>query len=75
MRTCFIRIPGAENDRPCQKYRLFSFQTPGKTFLGIDYVVNPEIEAAKAIIRSVEQGATSDIMYFEDSTYQMRSLA
>jgi len=45
-----------------------------KPFLGIDYVVNPEIEAARAITRSVEHGATSDIMYFEDSSFQMRTL-
>ena len=43
-------------------------------FLGIDYVVNPEIETARAIIRSVEHGATSDIMYFQDSSYQMRTI-
>ncbi len=47
---------------------------PERPFLGIDYVVNPEIETARAVIRSVEQGATSDIMYFEDSTFQMRSI-
>ncbi len=45
-----------------------------KPFLGIDYVINPEIEAARAITRSVEHGATSDIMYFEDSSYQMRTI-
>jgi len=43
------------------------------TFLGIDYIVNPEIEAARAIVRSVEHGATSDIMYFEDSDFEMRT--
>lgn len=46
-----------------------------RSFLGIDYVVNPEIEAAKAILRSVEQGATSDIMYFENSSFQMRTIS
>jgi trk system potassium uptake protein TrkA len=45
-----------------------------KPFLGIDYVINPEIEAARAITRSVEHGATSDIMYFEDSSFQMRTI-
>ncbi|MFP4561745.1 MAG: Trk system potassium transport protein TrkA [Spirochaetia bacterium] len=46
----------------------------GHTFLGINFVVNPEIEAAKAIVRSVEHGAISDIMFFEDSSFQMRSI-
>ena len=45
-----------------------------KGFLGIDYVVNPEIEAARAIIRSIEHGAVSDIMLFESSDVQIRNL-
>ena len=45
-----------------------------KSFLGIDYIVNPEIVAANAIIRSIEQGAISDIMLFEQSKAQMRTL-
>ncbi len=43
-------------------------------FLGINYVVNPEIEAARAILRSVEHGATSDILNFEGTTFQMRTM-
>ncbi|MFW6344174.1 MAG: Trk system potassium transporter TrkA [Sediminispirochaetaceae bacterium] len=43
-------------------------------FLGIDYVVNPEIEAARAILRSVEHGAISDIINFEGTTFQMRTM-
>lgn len=42
--------------------------------LGIDYIVDPDTEAAKAIVRSVEYGATSDVMYFEDSSFQMRTI-
>lgn len=42
--------------------------------LGIDYIVDPDTEAALAVIRSVEHGATSDIMYFEDTSFQMRTL-
>lgn len=45
-----------------------------ESFLGIDYVINPEIEAARAIVRSVRHGATSDIMYFQDSSYEMRTI-
>ncbi len=46
----------------------------GKQFLGIDYVVNPETEAAQAIIRAIEHGAVSDIMLFEQSQVQMRNI-
>lgn len=45
-----------------------------KGFLGIDYIVNPEIVAARAIIRTIEHGAISDIMLFEQSRVQMRHL-
>lgn len=45
-----------------------------KSFLGIDYIVNPELEAAKAIISKIEHGATGEIMLFENSTFQIRSL-
>lgn len=43
-------------------------------FLGINYVVNPEVVAAETIIRTIEHGATSDIMFFEQSRAQMRHL-
>ena len=43
-------------------------------FLGINFVVNPEVVAAQAIIRTIEHGATSDIMFFEQSKTQMRHL-
>jgi trk system potassium uptake protein len=44
-----------------------------KRFLGIDLVVNPEIEAARVIIRAVDSGAVSDIISFEQSSVQIRS--
>ena len=45
-----------------------------KPFFGIDYIVNPEVEASKAVLRSVEHGAISDIINFEGTTYQMRTM-
>ncbi len=45
-----------------------------KAFLGIDYVINPEIEAARIINYAVSRGARGDIMLFENSELQMRSL-
>ena len=41
---------------------------------GVDYIVNPEIEAAKAIIRSIDVGAVSEVTNFERSDMQMRTL-
>jgi len=43
-------------------------------FLGIDHVVNPELEASKVIIRSIERGALSDILFFEKTNYQIRNM-
>jgi len=44
------------------------------SFLGIDYVINPEIEAARIISYAVSHGARSDIMLFENTSLQMRNL-
>ena len=45
-----------------------------KQFLGIDYIVNAEIEAARAIMRAVDTGAVSDVMAFERSNVQIRTI-
>lgn len=45
-----------------------------KQFLGIDYIVNAEIEAARAIMRAVDTGAVSDVMVFERSNVQIRTI-
>jgi len=44
-------------------------------FLGIDYIVNPSMEAAKNIISGIDHGAISDIMLFENTNLQMRNLS
>jgi len=46
----------------------------GKTFLGIDYMVNSEVEAAKKIAMTVALGAKSDIVLFENTDLQMRNI-
>ncbi len=46
-----------------------------KSFLGIDYIVNPSMEAGQNIISSIEHGAISDIMLFENTSFQMRNLS
>ena len=45
-----------------------------KNFLGIDCIVNPAVEAGRSIVRAIEHGAVSDIMFFQRSTVQMRNL-
>lgn len=45
-----------------------------KTFLGIDYIVNSDIEASQRIIRTIDHGVTSDIIFFEQSDLQMQNI-
>ncbi len=47
------------------------FGTKGadKTFPGIDFIVNPEIEAARKIIEIINSGASSEIIIFEQGVY------
>ncbi len=44
-----------------------------KSFLGIDYVVNPDVETARLIANTVALGATSEVMLFDNSDMQLRS--
>ena len=52
----------------------FTAKTIDKSFFGIDFIVNPEIEAAKKIIDTIESGASSDIIFFEQDCIQMRNM-
>ncbi len=45
----------------------------GKPFLGADYVISPEVEAAKQIADIIAKGAVSDILSFEGSDITMIS--
>ena len=42
--------------------------------LDIDYIVNPEIEAGRAIVQTVEHGATSEVVTLGDTDIEMRVL-
>jgi trk system potassium uptake protein TrkA len=50
-------------------------QVHASPFLGIDHIVNPEIEASRVISRSIEHGAVSDILFFEKTPFQMRNVS
>ncbi len=71
-------LVASEHEVPCKIARVrnpeyANTNHSGHSFADVDFFVNPEIEAARAIARSVEQGATSDVMSFENSDLQMRN--
>ncbi len=43
------------------------------TLFGINFIVNSEVETARQIANTVALGATSDVMLFENSEFQMRN--
>lgn len=44
-----------------------------KSFFGINYIVNSEVETARLIANTVALGATSDVMLFENTDVQIQS--
>lgn len=48
-----------------------TFSGKHRPLYGINYMVNPDIEAAEAIVHAVESGAVSDVVTFEDSIYEI----
>ena len=71
-------LVAGEHDVPCKIARVrnpeyASSNHTDHSFADVDFFVNPEIEAARAIVKSVEQGATSDVMSFENTDLQMRN--
>lgn len=64
---------------PCKIARVRNIDYSGtdgmqQQFLGIDYVVNADIEVARSITSAVERGAVSDIVFFKKTDLQMRSI-
>lgn len=47
----------------------------GTSDLGINHLINPEMEAAAAIARTVREGAYSDVYLFKSEAVQMRTLS
>ncbi|MBN1114881.1 MAG: Trk system potassium transporter TrkA [Oligoflexia bacterium] len=45
-----------------------------KPFMGINFIVNPEEEAAKNIVNTVKYGAVSDVLLFESTNVQIRNI-
>ena len=76
MISCFV-VAG-EFNIPLKIARVKSLKYEGTRFAsniyGVDYIVNPEIEAAKAIMSTIQHGATSDIFSFNGTDIQLRDI-
>lgn len=48
-----------------------TFSGKHRPLYGIDFMVNPDIEAADAIVHAVESGAVSDVVAFDDSEFEI----
>lgn len=49
-------------------------ENPDSKMYGIDYMVHPDLEAAKEIVTAVEHGAITDVIEFDDSDYELTSV-
>jgi trk system potassium uptake protein len=48
-----------------------TFGNKHRPLYGIDYMIHPDVEAAKTIVEAVKNGAVSDILSFENSDYEL----
>ncbi len=44
-----------------------------RAFMGIDHIINPEIEAANTIVRTIEEGVVSDLYTVHEDKLQLRT--
>ncbi len=51
-----------------------SYRAAADPFVGINYMVNPDIESSQAIIKAIDHGALSDIMLFEETDLELTNL-
>jgi trk system potassium uptake protein TrkA len=51
-----------------------SLNVSRRVFMGINYIINPEIEAANTMIRSINEGVVSDLFTLEEDKLQMRTV-
>ncbi len=59
------------NTEAAVKKHAETFTGKHRPLYGIDYMVNPDVEAAEAIVHAVESGAVSDVVTFENSEYEI----
>lgn len=48
-------------------------EVQGLPFLGADYIISPEIEAANQIVETIKQGAISDVLAFDSGDISVRN--
>jgi trk system potassium uptake protein TrkA len=50
-----------------------SLNVSRRAFMGINFIINPEIEAANTMIRSINEGVVSDLFTLQEGKLQMRT--
>jgi trk system potassium uptake protein TrkA len=50
-----------------------SLSVSKRAFMGINFIINPEVEAANTIIRSIHEGVVSDLFTLQEDKLQMRT--
>ncbi|HSV56140.1 MAG TPA: FAD-dependent oxidoreductase [Magnetospirillaceae bacterium] len=45
-----------------------------KSFLGVDHIINPEIEAADTIVRAAREGISGEMLPLQDARIRLRSI-
>jgi trk system potassium uptake protein TrkA len=50
-----------------------SLNVSKRAFMGINFIINPEIEAANTMVRSIHEGVVSDLFTLQEGKLQMRT--
>jgi len=62
------------NTEAAAKHHAETFVGNHRPLYGIDYMINPDVTAAQAIVRAVEHGAVSDVVTFGQDEYELTAL-
>ncbi|AEA33320.1 Trk system potassium transporter TrkA [Hippea maritima] len=75
MVSCFVAANNFNIEKKIVRLRNIQYTQSFSSFknIGIDFIINPEIEAAKTIINTVNLGASTDVITF-DIDIQMRGI-
>lgn len=66
-----IKIARVRNYEYCVD---FSNSEQAKSLYGIDFIINPDIEASNVIVNAVEHGAITDVVSFENSNFEITNI-
>lgn len=53
------------------RVRNFDYYIEGRSLYGVNFMVNPDVEAAEAVCRAVEHGAATDVLVFDAADYML----